>query len=141
MSAQVKISDMTLSNKTESDHFTFFFLLNLLHWQHWLFLTLTALSMLTPGRTVYWWGNPLDLRPDSLGQMARSLLEGSPEHLFWKHCKPVQSKWGSKAETEEESSRVRWCWGWLPCLELLLNPAPEEHVLDERNTYGRILFI
>lgn len=42
------------------------------------------------GWTVHSYGNPLDLRPGSLGQVAPSLLEGSPEHLFWKHCEPVQ---------------------------------------------------
>lgn len=49
------------------------------------FLTLTGSSMFTPGGTVYSEGN-------ALGQVAFSVLEGSPEHLFWKHCKPTQRK-------------------------------------------------
>ena len=62
-------------------HFIFFFL-------YFLSLLLHPCSNL--GWTVHSYGNPLDLRPGSPGQVAPSLLEGSPEHLFWKHCEPVQ---------------------------------------------------
>lgn len=63
-------------------HIIFFFFFN--------FLSVLLHPCSNLGWTVHSYGNPLDLRPGSLGQVAPSLLEGSPEHLFWKHCEPVQ---------------------------------------------------